>query len=120
MRPPVDTRRQRDRPLGEAALAALCQEAAKWGVALKTPAWDSASFDIQTDPYSREQTLQARWPEGPAGLVAVRSDGSVYAELDVLVPHPKNSRHWIESVLVWGKPPTLKSEPRLLERPHGA
>ena len=120
MRPPVESRKQRDRPLGEAALAALCQEAAKWGVALKTPAWDSASFDIQTDPYSREQTLQARWPEGPAGLVAVRSDGSVYAELDVLVPHPKNSRHWIESVLVWGKPPTLKSEPRLLERPHGA
>jgi hypothetical protein len=120
VRPPVESRKQRDRPLGEAALAALCQEAAKWGVALKTPAWDSASFDIQTDPYSREQTLQARWPEGPAGLVAVRSDGSVYAELDVLVPHPKNSRHWIESVLVWGKPPTLKSEPRLLERPHGA
>jgi hypothetical protein len=120
MQAPVDRRRQRDRPLGEAALAALCREAAKWGVALKTPAWDSASFDIQTDPYSREQTLQARWPEGPAGLVAVRSDGSVYAELDVLMPHPKDTRHWIESVLVWGKPPMLKSEPRLLERPHGA
>jgi hypothetical protein len=53
-------------------------------------------------------------------MVAVRSDGTVYAELDVLAPHPKNPRHWIESVLVWGKPPTLKSEPRLLERPHGA
>jgi hypothetical protein len=53
-------------------------------------------------------------------MVAVRSDGTVYAELDVLAPHPKNPRHWIESVLVWGKPPTLKSEPRLLERPHDA
>ena len=120
MQAPVDSRRQRDRPLGEAALAALCREAAKWGVALDKPTWDTASFDIQTDPYSREQTLQARWPEGPAGIVTVRSDGTVYAELDVLKPHPKNPRHWIESVLVWGKPPALKSEPRLLERPHGA
>ena len=77
MHAPIDSRRQRDRPLGEAALAALGREAAKWGVALKTPAWDSASFEIQIDPYSREQTLQARWPEGPAGLVHVGADGLV-------------------------------------------
>jgi len=120
LQPPVNSRRQHDRPLGEAALAALCLEAAKWGVVLDAPPWDSASFDLQTDPYSGEQALRARWPDGPVGLVTVRCDGSVYAEWDLLVAHPKSPGHWIESVLVWGKPPALKSEPRLLERPYDA
>lgn len=113
----VDSRRQRDRPHGEAALAALRGEAAKWGVELAAAAWDQARFELQTDPFSGEQALLARWTANGAGMVTVRGDGTVYAEWDLLVPHPRDARYWIESVLTWGRPPDLKSEPRLLEMP---
>jgi hypothetical protein len=114
---PVDSRMQSDRLHGEAALAALRGEAAKWGVELVAPAWDQARFELQTDPFSGEQALLARWTAEREGMVTVRGDGTVYAEWDLLAAHPRDPRYWIESVLTWGRPPDLKSEPRLLEMP---
>ena len=114
----VEQRGLGERLPGEAALAALRREAAKWALILATPAWDEASFALQRDPYSGDQALLARWPHWPTGgQVTVRGDGSVYAEWDVLANHPRDARQWIEAVVVWGMPPGLRSELRLVELP---
>ncbi|HEY6896726.1 MAG TPA: hypothetical protein VI279_05650 [Rhodocyclaceae bacterium] len=110
------TRAERER--GEAALAALRAEAEKWGVALEGFDWSNAMFALQCDPFSKENALLARWAqEHRRGMLSVREDGFIYAEVDLLVQHPKKPQFFIEAVTAWGKAEALKSEPRLIEMP---
>ncbi len=106
------------RAQGEAVLAALRAEAAKWGVDLGGLSWEIARFDSQRDPSSGEEALLARWSLGDRrGQMTLRADGHVFAECDLLVDHPKKPAFWIEAVTAWGVLPLLKSEPRLVEKP---
>ena len=63
-------------------------------------------------------SLLARWHRRPSlASLAIREDGFLYGEWDVLAPHPSQRGQWIEMVVTWGKPPRLKSEPRLIAMP---
>lgn len=48
------------------------------------------------------------------GSLIINSDGGYCAEFDLLVPHPRKPRWFIESVTVWGRDGVVKAEPRLL------
>lgn len=48
------------------------------------------------------------------GSLIINSDGSNFAEFDLLVPHPRKPRWFIEAVTVWGRDGVVKAEPRLL------
>lgn len=106
------------RAAGEAVLAGLRSEAAQIGLALPTPAWDSGQFSLQRDAYSGEESLIARWRgELRNGMIDLRADGRVYAEFDLLAPHPKRPGWFVEAIIAWGEPTALKCEARLLEMP---
>lgn len=107
------------RPAGEAALAVLAAEAAGTGICVDTPAWEAGIFAFQRDPFTGEDSLLARFCTGSRrGTVCLRPDGSLYAELDILKRHPADPALWIEAVMAWGRPPELKSEPRLMAMPQ--
>jgi hypothetical protein len=109
------------RPAGEAAVSALLAEAARAGIAMLRPAWDAASFALQRDPFSGEDSLVASFVvDARRGSVCLRPDGSLYAEFDICEPHPSRPGLWIEAVVTWGRPPQLKSEARLLAMPEEA
>lgn len=102
----------------EAGLAQLRTEAARWGIALDAADCTRAVFALQSDPFSGERALLARWEQDHLrASLSIREDGFLYGEWDVLSPHPTRTDQWIEMVVAWGKPPRLKSEPRLIELP---
>jgi hypothetical protein len=104
---------------GEAVLSGLHREAAKIGLELPTPAWDSGEFSLQRDPFSGEESLLARWNGEPrSGMIRLQADGRIYAEFDLLVPHPERAGWFVEAIVAWGTPAALKCEPRLLQMPE--
>jgi hypothetical protein len=107
------------RPSGEAVLAALRAEAARLGLELPLPVWDEGKFSLQRDPFSGEESLVARWRDGPrGGRLDLRPDGGLYAEFDILARHPRRPGWFVEAVVAWGKASSLKCEPRLLPLPE--
>jgi hypothetical protein len=48
------------------------------------------------------------------GSLLINSDGSYYAEFDLLIPHPRKPQWFIEAITVWGRDGVMKAEPRLL------
>ena len=80
-------------------------------------AMQGLSYNEQRDPYSGEVSLQGEWRTSSGqlcGSLSFRSDGSLYVEHDVLLPHPTDQRWIIESITAWGTPDKLKLEPRLM------
>jgi hypothetical protein len=56
-----------------------------------------------------------RNPQGSrCGSLIINSDGSYYAEYDVLALHPGKPNWFVEAVTVWGRDGVVKTEPRLL------
>lgn len=108
-----------DAPAVSAGLAELRRQGERWGFRLGTLQADNAQYALQSDPFSGEVALQARWAssQGRASL-SVRQDGFVYGEWDVAQPHPGKPDQWVEAVVAWGKPDQMKSELRLLDLPQ--
>ena len=76
-----------------------------------------ASHQMQTDPYDGSRTFAGEWrAESGArtGSVLIHQGGQVFAEFDILVPHPTDERWFVEAVTAWGTQAQLKSELRLL------
>ena len=95
-----------DPVLGEAICAALRRQVEKLGLSIgDEPDWSQASFVETVDPYSQDINLVGTW-RGQAryGTVTLFSDGRVFAEYQVLLPHPKKPDSYVESVQIWGSP----------------
>ncbi|MAR89762.1 MAG: hypothetical protein SV765_13855 [Pseudomonadota bacterium] len=76
-----------------------------------------SSHELRTDPFDHSQTLAGTWLGSGGqrlGSVQIHEGGRVFAEFDLLVPHPTDPRWFVEAVTAWGQPPALKSELRLL------
>lgn len=109
------------RARGEAICARLLTEIHKLGFLpgqLKnTPNYEEGAIETSKDPYSGEDTLCLSW-KNPAGsrigLMKFHGDGSFYAEYDVVQPHPRDPRWFVEGVVAWGRDDTIKSEAKLL------
>lgn len=101
-----------DAAIGALVCAALRRQVEKLGLTLGTePAWEAASFTTTTDPFSREESLIGTWRGGQRyGTVTFFPDGRIFAEYQVLLPHPDAPDHYVEAVQVWGRPEQLRGE----------
>ncbi len=72
--------------------------------------------------YTGEHNLTGYWYDAAQkqriGRLQFNSDGSFYAEYDVVKPHPTKPRRFVEGVTAWGKGGQIKSEPKLLDMPE--
>lgn len=85
--------------------------------AIVMPCHAEAVWDTVRDPYSQTLNPRAilRGKNGAKlGQVQFNSDGGFYAEFDVVKPHPKDSRWFVEAVAAWGRDDSFTSEAKLL------
>lgn len=113
----IESRKQH----GEAICTRLLSEMLKLGFLPEQlphkPVYDQARFETSKDPYSGQETLCGYWqnPRGHRiGEMKFHGDGSFYAEYDVVLPHPKDPRWFVEGVLAWGRGEDIKTEAKLL------
>ncbi|MDD5266382.1 MAG: hypothetical protein PHO08_04545 [Methylococcales bacterium] len=85
------------------------------------PRYDEASFVLVKDPYTGEQNLSCFWYDRDnsqrIGRLQFNSDGSFYAEYDVVKTHPGKANWFVEGVAAWGKAENIKAEAKLLPMP---
>jgi hypothetical protein len=77
----------------------------------------AASFEEVIDPANGLPSYQGTWRDIDAqkvGSLVINSDGSYFAEYDVLRLHPDRPRWFVEAVTAWGRDGEVKTEPRLL------
>lgn len=73
--------------------------------------------ELRKDSFDGQQSLFAEWrtPTGALlGYLLIHGGGEVYAEFDVLKPHPGKPKWVIEALSVWGNAGQIKSDPKLL------
>jgi len=102
-----------DPVLGSELCQAIRRQVEKLGLEIgDEPVWAEATFVEQADPYSGERSLVGTW-RGKAryGTVTLFPDGRVFAEYQVLLPHPALPGHYVEAVQVWGRAGALKGDP---------
>jgi hypothetical protein len=76
-----------------------------------------AVFEQVTDPANGLPSYQGTWRDAhqqKRGSLVINSDGSYFAEYDVLCMHPKKPHWFVEAVTAWGRDGEVKAEPRLL------
>lgn len=81
---------------------------------------DSAAYRLEKDPASGEYSLIGEWRDARGnkqGNLLFHADGSFFVEYDIVQPHPKKPRWFIEAITAWGRNDTIKAEARLLPMP---
>lgn len=114
------------RPLAETICKRLGEEINKLGFAVAEithyPYYDQASFALIKDPYTGQQNLACYWYEEAKsqriGRLQFNSDGTFYADFDVVKAHPGKVNWFVEGVAAWGKGDKIKSEAKLLAMPE--
>lgn len=96
----------------------LRKEAARFGTdPLPAIQLKDAVFVEVTDPANSLPGYEGTWrnPQGiRCGKLTLNSDGSYYAEYDLLNLHPEKPNWFVEAVTAWGRDGVVKAEPRLL------
>ncbi|MEJ2059339.1 MAG: hypothetical protein P8Y64_02470 [Gammaproteobacteria bacterium] len=116
----LEARVQAARARAEEICAALEREAHKLGFAqgqVQVPTFEAAHFSLQRDAASGRDSLLCDWHDDKGrrnGHLLFHADGSFWAEYDVVRPHPRDARWFVESVTAWGRNDSIKSEARLL------
>jgi hypothetical protein len=102
---------------GEAVCAALRRQVEKLGLSLgDEPIWAGLSVAETVDPFSQEVSLVCTWRGGQRyGTVTFFPDGRVFAEYQVLLPHPAKAEYYVEAVQVWGPPEQLRGDAVIAE-----
>ncbi len=116
---------KRNRYLGECVCQRLNEEIIKLGFAATEikhyPNYDDASYLLIKDPYTGEHNLMCHWYDDSKkqriGSLQFNSDGSFYAEYDVVKTHPGKLSWFVEGVTAWGSAENIKAEPKLLPMP---
>jgi len=104
---------------GAAVCDAIRAQVAKLGLSIgDEPSWSAATVAEKTDPYSNEASLVATWRGSERyGTATFFADGRVFAEYQVLQPHPRLVGQFVEAVQVWGSPDALRGDVVLMEMP---
>jgi hypothetical protein len=114
-----------NRQLAESICQRLSEEINKLGFSgaeiKHYPNYDNASFELVKDPYTGEQNLACYWydefTKQRIGRLQFNSDGSFYAEYDVVKTHPVKLKWFVEGVTAWGQADSIKAEAKLLPMP---
>ena len=102
---------------GEAVCAALRGQVEKLGLSIgNEPLWSDAVFEETTDPFSQEVSVLAYWGgKERFGKATFFPDGRMFAEYQVLLPHPDKADSYVDSVQIWGRAPQLRGEAVIAE-----
>jgi hypothetical protein len=87
-------------------------------VLLRAP--EDASFYLEKDPSNGEYNLVGDWLDKKGfkqGMLVFHADGSFYVEQDIVQPHPRKKKWFVEGINAWGKGQEIKVEARLLPMP---
>jgi hypothetical protein len=114
-----------NRHLAESVCLRLTEEINNLGFAAAEikhyPNYDDASFVLTKDPYTGEHNLSCYWYDDfnkqRIGRLQFNSDGTFYAEYDVIKTHPGKPGWFVEGVTAWGKAENIKAEAKLLPMP---
>lgn len=74
-------------------------------------------YELRRDTFDDSESFYGEWRSANAqlqGTVLIHANGQVYAEFDVLKPHPTNQLWFVEAVTAWGRNKTLKSELKIM------
>lgn len=79
--------------------------------------FEACRISTAQDDFDRQERMLVEWigkgGDRFANLVRY-ADGSLFAEHDVLRPHPQNPDLFVEAIEIWGRAGSLKGEARLL------
>ena len=81
------------------------------------PEFGKAEFTLIKDPYTADENLAGYWygkDKRRVGNIQFLSDGSFYAEYDIVKPHPTKKQWFVEAISAWGKRGHIKTEAKLL------
>ena len=97
----------------------------KLGFSVQTPivlpTFEEAEFRLILDPLAQDSNLAGYWyneKRQRIGQIQFNSDGSFYAEYDVVQPHPSKKQFFVEGINAWGREDNMKTEAKLLELPQ--
>ena len=88
---------------------------------IQLPVFDDAEFRLILDPLTQDSNLAGYWyneKKQRIGQIQFNSDGSFYAEYDVVQPHPSKKQFFVEAINAWGRVDNIKTEAKLLELPQ--
>lgn len=112
-------------PLAEQILQCWAAQLTKLGFTPEnTPAlpdFNTAVYRLVKDPYSGQVDLAGDWLNAHGyklGNVQFHASGTIYAEYDIVQPHPRDPQWFIEALVAWGGDGAVKAEYRLLEAPE--
>lgn len=103
--------------LGVAVCNALRYQVVKLGLSIgDEPVWDEITLRQIVDPYSQQTSVIGIW-QGRLryGSLTLFPDGRVFAEYQVLQPHPEKEDCYVEAVQVWGKPGQFRGDAVLVD-----
>ncbi len=81
------------------------------------PDFEKAEFRLVKDPYTADENLAGLWYDKykqRIGNIQFNSDGSFYAEYDIVRPHPSKKKYFVEAMSAWGSNGHIKTEAKLL------
>lgn len=81
------------------------------------PDFEQAEFKLVKDPYTADENLAGLWYDQHKqriGNIQFNSDGSFYAEYDIVRPHPSKKNWFVEAMSAWGNKGHIKTEAKLL------
>lgn len=79
---------------------------------------DFKHCELRKDVVDGSAAFYGEWRDARGakiGSVIVHATGEFFAEYDVLVNHPTDTRWFVEAVTAWGRPGVVKAELQLLE-----
>ncbi len=105
--------------LQQAIWQALRTELTRKGLAdaLEAEPRPLVAVQLRRDPYDGTDAVYGEWrdPNGRLlGNLILHADGKIFAELDIMRPHPTDTRWFVEGVTAWGVPDALRAELKLL------
>ncbi|MDD5216231.1 MAG: hypothetical protein PHQ03_11960 [Methylococcales bacterium] len=113
------------RSFGKAISQRISEAIVKLGFSVQTPiklpVFENAEFRLILDPLTQESNLAGYWyndKKQRIGQIQFNSDGSFYAEYDVVQPHPSKKQFFVEAINAWGREDNIKTEAKLLELPQ--
>jgi hypothetical protein len=109
-----------DAATGTEVCAALRAQVARLGLALggDEPHWADAVLEERIDPYSQEFSVVAVWRGRERyGSASFFPDGRIFAEYQVLLPHPQRPGSYVDCVQVWGRPAQWRGDAVIADYP---
>lgn len=107
--------------LGICVCSALVNEALKLGFSkneIPDISWNGIRFSMMKDPANGNVCYSGNWVSElglKLGEFQINSDGSFFAEHDLVKSHPTKKGVFVESVIAWGKNSRVTTEAKFIQ-----